>query len=1020
MRFLDSSSDATLVPAVIAWPKPVPLLTDVCALFDQFGLKVAGQQRLSHDESSARELHRFEYVPPPGWNAQSLAHVAQAFAAHETHGFVIDAYARLIIAANVSWRDVVLLRSAARYLRQAGLGLSDTYVVETLQNHPHFVTAFIDCFTARFDPAIEDVARAGTTAAAAAELAARIDNAATVDEDRILRALGSFVTATLRTNWFQPTAGGAAKPYASFMLDSAQIYPRGPVVPFREIFVASDHVEGIHLRGGPIARGGLRFSDRPEDYRTEVLSLMKTQTVKNSLIVPVGAKGAFIRRGSTVSAEHAYSTFVAGLLDVTDNLVDARMVAPSNTVIYGGDDGYLVVAADKGTARFSDLANELAIDRRYWLGDAFASGGSAGYDHKTMGITARGAWVSVGRHFAELGVDADNDPIRVVGIGDMSGDVFGNGMLLGRGIRLVAAFDHRHIFIDPNPDASTGYAERRRLFELPTSSWADYDRSKLSAGGGIWPRNIKSISLSQPASAVVGLTTSTVTPTELISSILRADVDLLWNGGIGTYVKSAAESNTDAADPANDLIRVDADQLKVKVIGEGGNLGLTQRARVDYALAGGRLNADFIDNAAGVATSDREVNLKIAMAAASRAGRMTRTERDHLLTEARDEVAAAVLRECDDQVLAISLAEAQASHLLNRHQRLIETLERNSGINRTTEELPSRAQLISRTRAGRGLTRPEIAVLLAHSKNVVRDELLSSDLPDEPVFRDALSSYFPRPVREAIPVDIARHRLYREIIATKIAGDLINHVGPGLIYQLEERLGVPSSAVAAAYAVVRELFEIDAVWESARQEVRISDPHQWDSLHKVQQFIEYAATRLLRRDGGSMDVGVTIERYRNHIQALKAWLPSVDIQFRDMLCREAFDLSETAARLNFRINRVAQAYLEVGQELELSWIAKCLEEHTSSSWWDAMAAAAVRDEIADNHHRLTAAVLGLRAQPGEMLNVWRAQTTGGVERFIHMRAEIGRDGLVDVARASTVNAELILLCRQTERLVAQR
>lgn len=695
----------------------------------------------------------------------------------------------------MSWRDVVLVRSAARFLRQAGLGMSPSYLIDTLREHPEFVTALAHYFTARFDPDIAAGDRDVAVAAAQQALAVPIEATTTVDEDRILRAFVSFVSATLRTNWFQRDPDGRSKPYTAFLLDSAQLLPRGPIVPFREIFVDCEDVEGIHARSGPVARGGLRFSDRPEDYRTEVLGLMKTQTVKNSPIVPVGAKGALVRKNPAITAEQAYRTFINGLLDVTDNLVDGRAATPPRTVVYGDEDTYLVVAADKGTARFSDLANAIAVQRGYWLGDAFASGGSAGYDHKKMGITARGAWVSVRRHFEDLGIDVDTDPIRVAGIGDMSGDVFGNGMLLSTGIRLVAAFDHRHVFIDPDPDPRASYQERQRLAARATSSWADYDQSTLSRGGGVWPRTSKKIVLSSQARTALGISTADpLTPTDVIRAILAAEVDLLWNGGIGTYVKSTREGHAETADPANGSIRIDADQLRATVVGEGGNLGLTQRARIDYALAGGRINADFIDNAAGVATSDREVNLKIARDTARRAGRVTDTERAELLDGALDEVSTAVLNSCEDQVLAISLAEAQAAQLLNRHERLIDNFERGSGISRTAEMLPTRTELVSRTRAGRGLTRPEIAVLLAWSKNVVRDELLAGTVPDDPIFRPALRSYFPTRFVRQLPENIATHRLAREIIATQIADDLINHVGPGLIYQLDERLGVNTPA----------------------------------------------------------------------------------------------------------------------------------------------------------------------------------------------------------------------------------
>lgn len=1012
MVFVDQEGIDT-TRAVVAWADPTPLLTEACALFEHFGLRVAAQHTVDAAELPMT-VSVFDFLTSQPWRAGARDKVADAFAARTAHGFLIDDYARLIPSANITWREVVLVRSASRFLRQAGLGMSQRYVIDTLTRNADFVAALVALFTARFDPQLRD--REPRMAHAQHRIDTLIEETTSVDEDRILRAFTSFVSATLRTNWFQRGPDGHPKRRAAYLIESAALYPPGPIVPFREIFVDSEDVEGIHARSGPVARGGLRFSDRPEDYRTEVLGPMKTQTVKNSPIVPVGAKGAFVRKNPRVSVEQAYRTFVAGLLDLTDNLIDNQVCPPQHTVVYGGNDTYLVVAADKGTARFSDVANELALDRGFWLGDAFASGGSAGYDHKKMGITARGAWVSVRAHFAELGRDADADPLTVIGIGDMSGDVFGNGMLLSPNLKLIAAFDHRHIFIDPDPDPRTGYAERTRLAAMPASSWDDYDRTVLSPGGGVWSRDAKRIDLPATAREVLGFTAETAAPNDVIRAILTADADLLWNGGIGTYVKAARENHTDAADPANDAIRVDADQLRVAVIGEGGNLGLTQRARIEYALAGGRINADFIDNAAGVASSDREVNLKIALQSALRAERITVPGRDELLAACEDEVSAAVLRGCENQVLAIGLAEAQAPALLNRHERLIENLEQVSGISRTAEMLPGRAELVSRTRAGRGLTRPEIAVLLAHSKNVVRDELLDSAVPDDPIFSTALRDYFPTPFRIHLDADISCHRLAREIIATQIADDLINHVGPGLIYQLDERLGVSTPTVAAAYTVVRHLFGIDDMWREALEQTAACPAQRNVALHSVQHFIEYTAGRLLRRHSGILDIGSTIAAYRRHVDALHD-------QRRDFgdrwprLRPDSLDLSRTATRMGGDITVVAGVFLAIDDQLDLDWIERGLRAHTTSTWWDAMGVGALYDQFADTHHQLTAAVLSLAADPEEALRVWRDGAAAALARFGRVRAELGRDGVIDVARGATVLAELALLLRHTDDLI---
>ncbi|MFC9358429.1 NAD-glutamate dehydrogenase domain-containing protein [Rhodococcus sp. NPDC057014] len=1016
MNFL-SGTRSDRVEAIILWPGTSPLLADVAMVFEHFGLRVADRETLPlpEDLSGHETLHKFTFQTPQAWRGRSLSLVSDAFEAHTLYGFEIDDYAKLIVTAGLSWRDIVLVRAASRFVRQAGLGLSESYVIDTLLRHAEFAESLVRYFEVRFDPELGE--RNSVVADAITTVHEHLDAATTLDEDRIMRSLESFVTACLRTNWYQPDATGTPKPYASFKLDSSKLALTGPVVPYREIYVYANDVEGIHLRSGAVARGGLRFSDRPEDYRTEVLGLMKTQTVKNSPIIPVGAKGAFVRKNPDITPAESYSTFIQGLLDVTDNIVDGRTVAPERTVTYDGPDTYLVVAADKGTASFSDLANNIALDAGYWLGDAFASGGSSGYDHKAMGITARGAWVSVRRHFDEIGVDVDADPISVVGIGDMSGDVFGNGMLLSESLKLVAAFDHRHIFLDPDPDPVISFAERTRLFALPGSTWDHYNRSALSAGAGIWPRTAKSISLSPQAQELLGLQQNLISPNELIKAILTAPVDLLWNGGIGTYVKASTETHADAADPANDSVRVGAAQLRASVIGEGGNLGLTQRARIEYALGGGRINADFIDNAAGVATSDLEVNLKIALDVAVHSGRIDQDERNTLLAASRPDVADAVLRNSESQTLAISLAASQASRLLNRHERLIDNLEHNNGINRTTEVLPTKKELVSRTQAGLGLTCPEIAVLLAQSKNVVQQDLLESAVPDEPVFASALTSYFPSRIRNHLHEEIRHHRLAREIVATKIADDLINHVGPGLIYQLEERLGVKTPAVAQAYAVVRAVFDIDELWTDAERRTDITPVERWNLLHTLQHFIEHTASWILRHRPAPLDVIEEIARYRPGVRELVAGRPRpttiAETTERLRFLAEAFALIETARRRGCPVETAAAAHTRVDTMLELKWLTSRFEDHVTMNWWDAMAAATVRDDLAERHHALVGEILDLDTGGQDQIRTWQDRTADAIHRFSGMIAELRRDGVVDVSRACTVGAELRLLVKST-------
>ncbi|OLP03565.1 glutamate dehydrogenase [Mycolicibacterium porcinum] len=821
--------------AEVQWPGKPPLLAEVCAMFEHFGLRVA-----SYQLTGTGHHYEFGSLALP---KTTLDLIARAFEAAAAGRWQVDRYAALIPSAGIDWRRAVLIRAAGRFIRQTRLGFSADYIIDSLVAAPDFVNALLTLFDARFDPD-----NTGDTDADQADrdVAALVDATTSLDDERIRTALHSFVRATLRTNWFQFGPDGQAKDYLSFKIDSAGLANPGPVVPYREIFVCSDTVEGIHLRSGAIARGGLRWSNRPEDFRTEVLGLMKTQAVKNAPIVPSGAKGAFVLRNADVAPADGYRAFIRGMLDITDNIVDGEVRHPDRTVCPDGADAYLVVAADKGTATFSDLANSIAAEYGFWLGDAFASGGSAGYDHKAMGITARGAWLSVRRHFAEAGHDIDTEPFTVAGIGDMSGDVFGNGMLLSHNIKLVAAFDHRHIFVDPDPDPLTSFGERARLFGLPASSWQDYDATLISAGGGVWPRTAKSIAMSPQARSTLGIEATECTPDELISAILSAPVDLLWNGGVGTYVRADGETNAGARDKANDRVRVTASQLRCKVIGEGGNLGLTQQARIGFALNGGRINADFIDNAAGVATSDLEVNIKIALDS----GDIDTARRNALLAQATDEVAARVLADNAEAILAISMAAAEADSLLDRHIRLIGNLRDVAGVDPQVEGLPAEPELVRRRSMGLGLTRPEIAVLLAQSKNLVTQELLASDIPDHEAFTHRLMDYFPAGIAEQARAEISRHPLRREIVATSVAGELINRVGPGTIYRMQERLAVTTPQVAHAYATVRDILDLDALWE-AELAGNSDEAQRIQALLQVRELVEHLTSWVLRNGTGN-------------------------------------------------------------------------------------------------------------------------------------------------------------------------
>ncbi|MEX0406279.1 NAD-glutamate dehydrogenase [Aquibium sp. LZ166] len=731
-----------------------------------------------------------------------------------------DGYNGLVQTAGLRSREIIILRAYGRYLQQAGIPQSQDFIAAVLNRYPRIAADLFRLFTVRFDPAVPH----GTSAHDQQELTGRIeaalDDVPVLDEDTIIRRILNLIQSTLRTNSFKPPESGKTRSLA-FKLDSRQLTGLPDPKPWREIFVYGPEVEGVHLRFGPVARGGLRWSDRAQDYRTEVLGLVKAQQVKNAVIVPVGAKGGFfpkqLPQGGTrdeifQAGKAAYVNFVSSLLSITDNLKGDSVVPPEGVVRHDGDDPYFVVAADKGTATFSDTANEISQAHDFWLDDAFASGGSAGYDHKKMGITARGAWEAVKRHFREMNRDIQNEPFTVVGVGDMSGDVFGNGMLLSKEIRLIAAFDHRDIFIDPDPDPAASFAERERMFALPRSSWQDYDRSTISAGGGIFPRSQKSITLTEAAASAIGMTKTVASPTEIMNAILKAPVDLLWFGGIGTYVRATPESNPEVGDRANDAIRVTAPEIGAKVVGEGANLGMTQRARIEYGLHGGRCNSDAIDNSGGVNSSDVEVNIKIALAAAMRSGKLNRPDRNAFLAEMTGEVGELVLRNNYDQTLAISLSQLRGMADLPHQQRFMAALEASGDLDRVVETLPSDSALAERSARGEPLTRAEIGVLLAYAKIVLFTDIVESELPDEPHFDEDLLSYFPDRMAREYRAEIEGHRLRREIIATQLANDVINRGGPSFVNRLQDVTACPASEVVAAFSVVRDGFELPALF----------------------------------------------------------------------------------------------------------------------------------------------------------------------------------------------------------------
>ncbi|MGH3730278.1 MAG: NAD-glutamate dehydrogenase, partial [Micromonosporaceae bacterium] len=853
-------------------------------------------------------LYDFGLQPPENCldMAEVQAKVENAFSAAWRGESEVDGFNELVLRAGLTWRQVVVLRSYAKYLRQAGTPYSEDYMQATFHAYPGVAALLVALFETRFNPAlaVDDETRAKYTDDLVGALHAELDRVRSLDQDRILRSFLNLVLATLRTSFFQRAgrgeAGGRPKPYIAFKLEPQKIPELPAPRPKYEIFVYSPRFEGVHLRYGAVARGGLRWSDRREDFRTEVLGLVKAQMVKNAVIVPVGAKGGFVlkqpppatdRDAFFAEGQACYKMFISALLDVTDNLDPAsgKVLPPPQVVRHDDDDTYLVVAADKGTATFSDLANAIAADYDFWLGDAFASGGSVGYDHKKMGITARGAWESVKQHFREFAVDTQAEDFTVVGIGDMSGDVFGNGMLCSERIRLVAAFDHRHVFVDPSPEAAASYPERQRLFAMARSTWDDYDKSLISAGGGVWPRTAKSIPVSAEMRQALGIadTVTELTPPELIKAILRAPVDLLWNGGIGTYVKASSEAHSDVGDKTNDPVRVDGRDLRCKVVGEGGNLGLTQRGRIEYALegadgqggaagAGGRINTDFIDNSAGVDCSDHEVNIKILLNRAIADGSLGADERADLLAEMTDEVSALVLRHNYDQAGALGNARRQAKPLLPVHRRLISDMERTGRLDRELEALPSEKELDARAAAGTGLTSPEFAVLLSYVKLSLESEILGSELPDEEWTRDMLVHYFPTPLRERFGPAMAGHPLRREIVTTVLVNEMVNRGGTTFVYRAAEETGASAAEILRAYVVVREVYGMTDLWHAVeRLDNQIPAAAQTRVLLESRRLLD-RAVRWLVQTRTPIDVPAEIARLGPGVGRL---LPQLDDLF---------------------------------------------------------------------------------------------------------------------------------------------
>ncbi|MFJ6236304.1 NAD-glutamate dehydrogenase [Streptomyces griseus] len=1035
-------------------------LSAVLPALQQLGVEVVDER--PYELRCADRTHAWIYdfglrMPLANGNGGYLADDArarfqEAFAAVWNGEAENDGFNSLVLGAGLSWRQAMVLRAYAKYLRQAGSTFSQDYMESTLRNNVHTTRLLVSLFEARMSPGRQS---AGTelTDGLLEELDGALDQVASLDEDRILRSFLTVIKATLRTNFFQHTEDGTPHSYVSMKFDPQAIPDLPAPRPAFEIWVYSPRVEGVHLRFGKVARGGLRWSDRREDFRTEILGLVKAQMVKNTVIVPVGAKGGFVakqlpdpsvdRDAWFAEGIAAYRTFISALLDITDNMVAGEVVPPADVVRHDEDDTYLVVAADKGTASFSDIANEVAVAYGFWLGDAFASGGSAGYDHKGMGITARGAWESVKRHFRELGHDTQTADFTVVGVGDMSGDVFGNGMLLSEHIRLVAAFDHRHIFIDPNPDAATSYAERRRLFDLPRSSWADYDTGLLSAGGGVHPRSAKSIPLNSHVREALGIdpSVSKMTPADLMQTILKAPVDLVWNGGIGTYIKAVSESNADVGDKANDAIRVNGEDLRAKVVGEGGNLGATQLGRIEFARSGGRINTDAIDNSAGVDTSDHEVNIKILLNGLVRDGDMTVKQRNKLLADMTDEVGALVLRNNYAQNVALSNASAQAPSLLHAQQRFMRRLERDGALDRALEFLPADRHIRELLSNEKGLSQPELAVLIAYTKITTADELISTVLPDDPHLQKLVHAYFPSELRERFPEAVDGHALRREIITTVLVNDTVNTAGSTFLHRLREETGASIEEIVRAQFTAREIFGLSEVWDAVEAlDNKVAAEVQTRIRLHSRRLVERGSRWLLGNRPQPVAIAETIQSFRDGVARVWDELPKLvrgaDLDWYHSILDEltaagvpdelavrvagfssafpALDIVAIADRTGKDPLEVAEVYYDLADRLRITQLMDRIIELPRADRWQSMARASIREDLYAAHAALTSDVLSVgngSSTPEERFRAWESKNAAILARSRSTLEEIQGSDAFDLANLSVAMRTMRTLLR---------
>ncbi|WP_346840187.1 NAD-glutamate dehydrogenase [Microbulbifer sp. SAOS-129_SWC] len=1035
-------------------------LSDVIPVLEHLGLRVIGEYpyAIRPHRDTAVWMHEFhlEFGLPTRVDAQASRGLFQdAFAAIWSGTAESDGFNRLVLAARLNWREVSMLRAYARYLKQTKFSASQPYIASTLANHVEITRNLVALFRAMFDPRISATKSDSNTRVERLikKIHEGLDAVDNLNEDQVLRRYLELILATLRTNYFQTGAGDQPKDYISIKFSPRNIPGIPEPRPQFEIFVYSPRVEGVHLRGGKVARGGLRWSDRLEDFRTEILGLVKAQNVKNAVIVPAGAKGGFVVRkppkdGSREAMMEAgiacYQTFIRGLLDITDNLEDGAVVPPELVVRRDEDDPYLVVAADKGTATFSDIANGIAAEYGFWLGDAFASGGSQGYDHKKMGITARGAWVSVQRHFREMGVDVQAEDFSVIGIGDMAGDVFGNGMLLSEHICLKAAFNHLHIFVDPNPDAAASFAERQRLFEMPRSSWTDYNKKLISKGGGIFERRAKSIKITPEMKAAFGIEADQLNPNELISALLRAPVDLIWNGGIGTYVKASSESQSEVGDKSNDNLRVDGRELRARVFGEGGNLGMTQRGRIEFALNGGRCNTDFIDNAGGVDCSDHEVNIKILLNKVVANGDLTDKQRNQLLEEMTDSVADLVLHNNYDQTRALSMAEYQVGERLDEYRRTINALEGEGRLNRALEFIPDNEQISERQNKGQNLTRPELSVLISYVKVKLKEGLLAAEITDNAYVQESVESAFPQELVARYHDMVYDHPLRRQIVSTQVANEMVNNMGITFYDRISGATGADINAVAAAYISARDVYLMDEFQEQvAALDYKVPASLQLELTSSMIGRVRRASRWFVRNRRGELDPAHNRDMFQDSVQRVIKALPDVlsgeplqewESRYRSLqeaqvpekmallaasptYLYSALGISESAHVSARPVEEVASIYFRLADTLDLHWFGNRIIDLPVESFWQAQARETSMDDLDNQLSSLAVNILRLAGDAGldvdgAMLR-WGAIMAPAIQRWISLLTELKAAPVGDFAMFTVALRELMYLANAT-------